>query len=833
MSENLYGQEFYNSQIYGSLQSAQVYLFHLFLIWGVPGSVADLGCGRGAWLATCRDFGVKRTVGIDGDWNSQEAMLDSEIEFYPADLEKRLMLTGPFDLAISLEVAEHLKPESSDTFVNSLSSLSDAILFGAAFTGQPGANHINTRPHSFWAKKFYDRGYVLFDLFRPTFWNDERVEPCYRQNTFLYVKPHHSLHLVLLNRGYAFNQDAQFIDCVHPVIYLGLLDEFNRLQRFLEAVPYEDTSLHLCGSADTSCALPDRLSVEALLEQAEAQTALDQLGDAAASYRWALSKEPNNPECLLRLAYVLLRMKHYEECCHHARHFLRTVNDISFGYYLAGHAARELGRWRESRSYLLRSVELDPNHIYARVLCCMSAFTVCMDEAETLSMMQTYNDELDELIHGTRLETTEQINNAVGGIGALAPFFLPYLGCNVKDLQARYGSWICSVVSSKYPQFTHLLPQQSSVGKIRIGIVSNYFYNHSNWKIPIRGWLEQFDRQLFSIHCYHTGEINDFATESARSLADSFLQSSDIDELVSDIYEQNFDVLIYPGIGMDTATLKLAALRLAPVQCASWGHPVTTGMPTVDYFISSDLMEPLDGNMHYTEKLVRLPNLSIWYEPAEPELDVSPVLVIPGIEKHEVVFLCCQNLLKYLPQHDFIFPAIAGQVENVRFVFISSYVTELTDKFIQRIDRAFQSRGLIASNYVSILPQLNGPDFSALNARADIFLDSIEWSGCNTVFESLPFNKPIVTLQGTLMRGRHAYAILKMMGVEDTIAASVEEYIAIAVRLANDERWREQIAASISRHKHRIYRDRECITGMEKFLLKVSGRDSGEVYAVA
>ncbi|MSN25195.1 MAG: methyltransferase domain-containing protein [Geobacter sp.] len=832
MGDMLYGQDFYDSQIYGSLQSAQVYLYQLFSVWGVPGAVADLGCGRGAWLATCRDLGVKRCVGIDGDWNSQADMLDPNIEFHPADLEKSISLTESFDLAISLEVAEHLKPESSDAFVESLSGLSGAILFGAAFIGQPGVNHINNRLHSFWAEKFFARGYLLCDFFRPSFWSDDRVEPCYRQNTFLYVKPGHSLHSALVSRGYVCNQDVRFIDCVHPAIYLGLLKEFIKLEQTAGAGRQELSLRGLDASEDTGAGLPDkRDNLDVLFEQAKAQLALNQFHDAADTYRQALALEPNNPEGLLRLSHLLLQAKCYEECFHHARHFLRLVQDLPIGYYLAGHAARELGRWQESRLLLLRAVELDPGHIFARVLCCMSSFTVCMNQAETASMMRTYAAELEELIRNTGLDTAEQINDAVVGIGALTPFFLPYLGGNVKDLQVKYGSWICSIMAAKFPQFTDPLPQRSSTGKIKIGIVSNYFYNHSNWKIPIKGWLEQLDRRLFSIHSVYTDEISDQATEQARSLSDSFLQSCDTDALAAGIYDQNFDVLIYPGIGMDAATLKLAALRLAPVQCASWGHPVTTGMPTVDYYISSDLMEPENGDERYSEKLVRLPNLSIWYEPSGRTFDESSNLVIPGLEEDDVMFLCSQNLLKYLPQYDFIFPAIAGQVINARFVFISSYVQELTDKFLQRIYLAFQQRGLDAAKYVSMAPQLNEADFSALNARTDIFLDSIEWSGCNTVFESLPFNKPVVTMPGAFMRGRHAYAILKMMGIKETIAANVEEYIAIAVRLANDKQWLDKISARVSCNKHKIYRDRESMEGLETFLIKISGRSSGEGYS--
>lgn len=826
MNDSMYGHDFYKSQIFGSLQSAQIYLYHLFSIWGVPGSVVDIGCGRGAWLATCRDFGVKRLVGVDGSWNSQEAMIDPNINFYPANLEKRLPLTGHFDLAVSLEVAEHLQPESSHAFVESLTDLSDVVLFGAAFTGQPGVNHINTRPHSFWADLFFDRGYALFDLFRPTFWNDERVEPCYRQNTFLYVKPGHKLYNTLVNKGVACSQKAPFIDCVHPAIYLGLLKEFTKLQQSSGSFLAENQIYDQGRSGRSNEASKGAIdSIESLLEDATRLVVNDRLDDAAGTLRLALAQNPNHPECLLRLSHVLLRMKRYEESFHHARHFLRIVDNVAFGYYLAGHAGWEIGRWKESRTYLKQAVELDPSHIYAHVLLCMSSFTVCMNESETASMAQTYSDELDDLIRSTPLDTADQIDNAFDGIGALTPFFLPYLGCNVLDFQKKYGAWICKIMAAKYPQLSRHLSQRSSGDRIKIGIISNYFHNHSNWKIPIRGWLEQLDRNLFSIHCFYTGEVTDMATESARSLADHFHQDCDVDSIATTLHDGGFDVLIYPGIGMDTVTLKLAALRLAPVQCASWGHPVTTGMPTVDYYISSDLMEPADADRHYSEKLVRLPNLSIWCEPAGSNGRIPSSLLIPGAGKDDVMFLCCQNILKYLPGHDAVFPEIAKRSENARFVFIASPISELTKKFAARLDFAFKSHGLNASDHVIMLPQLNGDDFSALNARADIFLDSIEWSGCNTIFESLPFNKPIVTMPGSFMRGRHAYALLKMIGVEDTIAADVDDYISIAARLGNDRIWRNEISAKMSIRKHSAYQDRECIAGLERFLMSVSGRD--------
>ena len=114
---------------------------------------------------------------------------------------------------------------------------------------------------------------------------------------------------------------------------------------------------------------------------------------------------------------------------------------------------------------------------------------------------------------------------------------------------------------------------------------------------------------------------------------------------------------------------QLAAQRLAAVQCCSWGHPVTSGFPTIDYFISSDLMEPADAADHYSERLIRLPNLSIYYEPAE----VPPVAIDRaqlGLRASAVVYWCCQSLPKYLPQFDEVFARIAVEVPDCQFTFI-------------------------------------------------------------------------------------------------------------------------------------------------------------------
>jgi len=353
------------------------------------------------------------------------------------------------------------------------------------------------------------------------------------------------------------------------------------------------------------------------------------------------------------------------------------------------------------------------------------------------------------------------------------------------------------------------------------------FFNwHSVWKIPLSGWIQNLDRKKFLVHGYHTGRKKDASTEIARQLCDRFVEDIySFERLCRIIRDDNLHVLIYPEIGMDPVSLKLASLRLAPVQCTSLGHPDTTGLPTIDYFLSSDLMEPADAEEHYTEKLVRLTNLSIFYAPPEiPRTSLSRMDF--RLRPTSVLYFCAQSLHKYMPQYDEIFFRIAQQVEDCQFLFISNKNKMVTEQFQLRLKKAFSRLNLNADNYVVLLPRLDQSRYQAVNQLTDIYLDSIGWSGCNTTFEALQCHLPVITFPGKLMRGRHSNAILTMMGLTETIASSVDEYIEIAVRLGKDFEWRRHIVEKIQISEHKIYYDRESIRALEEFLVKAVGVQS-------
>ena len=149
----------------------------LFLEFYQPKSVVDVGCGIGTFLHCFKEKGINEVLGIDGDWVDPNLISKylKESEFLVKDLEKPFMLNKKFDLVISLEVAEHLRPEYADQFIETLINLGDIILFSAAIPGQGGTNHLNEQWPSYWQKKFNKHGFIFHDIFRPLIWENEDI----------------------------------------------------------------------------------------------------------------------------------------------------------------------------------------------------------------------------------------------------------------------------------------------------------------------------------------------------------------------------------------------------------------------------------------------------------------------------------------------------------------------------------------------------------------------------------------------------------------------------------------------------------------------------------
>ncbi len=183
-----------------------------------PASVVDIGCGRGFWLHEFAQQGAERVFGLDGPWAPVDKLAIPTERFKSCNLDSTINLTESFDLAISLEVAEHLPPERASGFVEDICRLAPVVFFGAAIPGQGGLHHYNEQWPSFWAKLFEQQGYRTFDIVRPEFWNNENVTWWYKQNTALFVKETVAARLIGL-QDYKPCRAEDLRALVHPELF--------------------------------------------------------------------------------------------------------------------------------------------------------------------------------------------------------------------------------------------------------------------------------------------------------------------------------------------------------------------------------------------------------------------------------------------------------------------------------------------------------------------------------------------------------------------------------------------------------------------------------------
>jgi hypothetical protein len=210
-----YNAGFYDARREGSRASAKAVL-SLVLDWLHPGSIIDIGCGECDWLSVAQSLGVTDIAGVDGSYIDRSRLPIDPSCFTPVDLIRPFTLPRTFDLAMSLEVAEHLPPESADGFVASITALAPAVLFSAAIPGQGGTNHLNEQWPEYWANRFAARGYLCFDAIRPLIWSDGSIDFWYRQNTLLYVRSDQPLATF---PALQHTRTTKPMDIVHPQIF--------------------------------------------------------------------------------------------------------------------------------------------------------------------------------------------------------------------------------------------------------------------------------------------------------------------------------------------------------------------------------------------------------------------------------------------------------------------------------------------------------------------------------------------------------------------------------------------------------------------------------------
>lgn len=366
-------------------------------------------------------------------------------------------------------------------------------------------------------------------------------------------------------------------------------------------------------------------------------------------------------------------------------------------------------------------------------------------------------------------------------------------------------------------------PPPRRAGPIRIGIASQRLRDHNgaNWAY---NWFARLPRGDYEFFTYPLESRSDelgakfAALGTHRPLTWSRRNPR---EIVEQMRADRLDYLMLTDVGMSAVSRFLSLHRIAPRQFTAWGHPVTTGSPQMDFYLSSDLMEPPDAQDHYSEKLVRMPNLALYLEereagedPGETKADAASF----GLPEGRVLYGCLQSLFKYLPRHDAILPRIAAAVPDALFVFIEGSPAYMTAVIGRRLEAAFAAQGLDWTRHVTFVPRQSHSAFDRLMRAMDVCIDSIGWSGGNTTIKNIRYGVPLATLEGQFMRGRHSSAMFRMIGAEEMIASSVEDYVNLLVKLGREKGFRHHCAETFRRQGAGLYRDEGFIAAFDTFL---------------
>ena len=348
--------------------------------------------------------------------------------------------------------------------------------------------------------------------------------------------------------------------------------------------------------------------------------------------------------------------------------------------------------------------------------------------------------------------------------------------------------------------------------RIRLGIASAYFRRHSIGRLNV-GLIAGLDKERFEVFVFSTSDVDDaIAQEINANAAHVTVMTRDLATARHTIADAELDILYYPEIGMDVLTYFYAFARLAPVQCVGWGHPDTTGIPNMDYFVSSTLLEPAGAEAEYSETLYRLATLPTCYRRPEIPARLKSRKEL-GLPEDRHLYLCPQSIFKLHPDTDGLFGDILAGDPEGEVVLIEGTVGPLTDQLRARFARSipeFQDR-------IRIVPRQSPEDFPALIAAADVVLDAPHFSGGNTSFEAFALGQPIVTFDGAFMRGRVTAGMYRKMGLDDCIAASFEDYVGFALKLGTDEGSRAQTKARIAAAADALFEDSEAVREWQRF----------------
>ena len=505
-------------------------------------------------------------------------------------------------------------------------------------------------------------------------------------------------------------------------------------------------------------------------------------------------------------------------------------------------ALQDCNRQREAEQWYRRILELDPGNHDA--LLCLAVIREDSDVEEARGLMDRYtelqagaaprlrralmlpvilqsSDQIDRVRQRLDRDLDElldlkpsKVPNPEFEVGA-TPFNLAYHGRNNAPLLRK----IARVCRSMYPARTDCARQGFSPSRrLRIGFVSTYFHAHSVGRTTF-GLIRDLPRDRFEVHVFAIAAQADDLAEAIRKSADRYVPLPlDLGRVRDAIDSAALDIVFFADIGMHPLTYFLAFWRLAPIQMVTWGHSVTSGIDTIDYYLSSDAIEGAASEQYYTEKLVRLPGYFMprYRRPALEGPRASREQL--GLPEGKHLYYCPQNLFKLHPDFDAAIRAILEGDPEAELVLIEFIRDGVAEQLLRRFELTL---GALASR-IRFVPRSGHRRFLQVVAAADVILDPFHFGGCNSSCDALSLGVPVVTLPGSQLPGRFTLGLYREIDLDCCIARSADEYVEIALRLGRDAEYRKSVSEQISARCARLFDRPDAGLALGEELLRIA-----------
>ena len=325
-----------------------------------------------------------------------------------------------------------------------------------------------------------------------------------------------------------------------------------------------------------------------------------------------------------------------------------------------------------------------------------------------------------------------------------------------------------------------------------IGIVSAYFYKHSVWDAITFGLIQNLDFSKFKLFIYDTGKYNDTVFYSSIKNKPITHFKGDAENIKNQICIDEIDILIFPEIGMDPTTHNVAIDRHASVQISCWGHPITSGLNNIDYYIASEAFISNTSKDIYKESIILMPGIGSYY----PNIIESNIPLIDKFNVSTQIILCPSNIIKFTQDFIDLIKDVGKSHPNYLIYIFESKEKDINDYI--RNEFSCISNIIISS-------WLNYSDYLSILKRSFIILDSFYFSGFNTLMQAAHFNIPFVSLKSDFLKGNFGAGINKTLMIEELVAINIDDYRRIVFKLLLDVNYRDNIAKKINLNKNILF----------------------------